>query len=447
MKGITHTLSIVLLTSLLAACSDFAPTSDASPAWACPSPTAQPYGATGPIKAEYDCDCKRDPLSGNESCDTCYEYFQIWEQEYPAGGPPFPSPTPFVVKGSSYLFGQRVLVPPLYATVNADLVHKLTPDTALYSVTITWNNPLAVTLPVDYYGQVRLRSIKTADGRILSDGEWRISDQSLTRAGMSRLPVEIPAGESTILLPIIAPYGMPHTVEVGFLRDPAAIAALPTAAATLDTEPTVLSAAPAASPLPAATITATPANTANNQLRNQDHELVAITWTAAQAAQPDCLYGPGAMTVVDISGGHGIADQPLAAPAGASRVVQIAMAQVGKPYVFGAQGPHSFDCSGLCYWSYGQIGMRIPRGTAGQWPEMQPVTAAQAQPGDLVFFVFGRLGGRVDHVGMVVGDADGDGTVDMVHAANPALGVRMEYNFLAPGSTYAHRLAGFRTVR
>jgi NlpC/P60 family protein len=75
----------------------------------------------------------------------------------------------------------------------------------------------------------------------------------------------------------------------------------------------------------------------------------------------------------------------MAAPPGAARIIQLALAQVGKPYVWGAKGPEQFDCSGLVAWLYAQIGIRVPLGTAGQWPQMKPVTAVDLQPGDLVF--------------------------------------------------------------
>jgi cell wall-associated NlpC family hydrolase len=135
----------------------------------------------------------------------------------------------------------------------------------------------------------------------------------------------------------------------------------------------------------------------------------------------------------------------MAAPPGAERIVQLALEQVGKRYVWGAKGPEQFDCSGLVAWLYGQIGLRIPQGTAGQWPQMTPIAASQLQPGDLVFFAI-EGGRRVDHVGMLVGDLNGDGQWDMVHAANPALGVRVDYDILQ-SPYYATRVVGFRTAR
>ncbi|HWQ10181.1 MAG TPA: NlpC/P60 family protein, partial [Holophaga sp.] len=113
-------------------------------------------------------------------------------------------------------------------------------------------------------------------------------------------------------------------------------------------------------------------------------------------------------------------------------------------YIWGAKGPETFDCSGLVSWAYSQIGIRIPLGTAGQWPGLTPVDQGALQPGDLVYFAID--GGRVDHVGMLVGDLDGDGQWDMVHAANPDLGVRVDYGIFA-SAYYRPRIVGFRTAR
>jgi cell wall-associated NlpC family hydrolase len=135
----------------------------------------------------------------------------------------------------------------------------------------------------------------------------------------------------------------------------------------------------------------------------------------------------------------------MAAPPGSARIIQLALAQVGKSYVWGAKGPEQFDCSGLVAWLYAQIGIRIPVGTAGQWPQMQAVTIADLQPGDLVFMDT-EGAGRVTHVGMLAGDLNGDGQWDMVHAANRALGVRVDYNIFQ-SSYYAARIVGFRTAR
>jgi cell wall-associated NlpC family hydrolase len=65
--------------------------------------------------------------------------------------------------------------------------------------------------------------------------------------------------------------------------------------------------------------------------------------------------------------------------------IAFAMAQLGKPYQWGAAGPDSYDCSGLVYAAYAAAGIRIAR-TTYQWQQDGPVIPlSQIQPGDLLF--------------------------------------------------------------
>ena len=65
-----------------------------------------------------------------------------------------------------------------------------------------------------------------------------------------------------------------------------------------------------------------------------------------------------------------------------------AEAQIGKPYVWAAAGPNSYDCSGLVMWSYAQVGVQLDHWTGDQWNEGAHVSRAQLRPGDLVFFAY-----------------------------------------------------------
>lgn len=81
----------------------------------------------------------------------------------------------------------------------------------------------------------------------------------------------------------------------------------------------------------------------------------------------------------------------------APRVVQIAYAQLGKPYQYAGRGPNVFDCSGLMVYCYAQIGISLPHSSYMQINVGRRVSYADLAPGDLVFFRgFG-------HVGMYVG--------------------------------------------
>jgi cell wall-associated NlpC family hydrolase len=85
---------------------------------------------------------------------------------------------------------------------------------------------------------------------------------------------------------------------------------------------------------------------------------------------------------------------------GAARVaVNTALAQVGKPYVWGAAGPNSFDCSGLMQYAWSSAGVALPHSSSAQSGMGTPVSRSQLQPGDLVFFY-----SPVSHVGMYIGN-------------------------------------------
>lgn len=437
--------ALLAMLGLILACTSLSPSLVASfsPAWACPSPTPRPYGADGPVKAWEPCNCRVDPLTGARRCDECPTFFAIWEQEYgQAGGPPFPSPTPYVIQGTTFVFGQRVRMGPIFAQVEAQpgppVAARAGSPLQPYTVRISLINQAPSALPIDYRTQVAIRAIQ-AGGRVLTD-RWGVSDESL-RLAETTLPATIPPGASMVSIPILAPPGTPHIVELLMLADGSRLPPLPSATV------------PPGTPTPTAAPPTEPAGTPtpNTHLALAQGQFLTVQWTnTALAPQLPPCDSPGATTdwsVDDPLAAHGRPVAPaIAAPPGSARVVQVALNQVGKPYIFGAKGPEQFDCSGLLTWSYAQIGISIPQGTAGQWPQLRPVAAGQLQPGDLIFFTLGRLGQRVDHVGMLVGDLNGNGQWDMVHAANEDLGVRVDYDIF-DSRYYGAKIAGFRTVR
>ncbi len=103
------------------------------------------------------------------------------------------------------------------------------------------------------------------------------------------------------------------------------------------------------------------------------------------------------------------AEEPAAAAAPASgaaaTVVAAAMAQRGKPYVWAAAGPGSFDCSGLTQYAFRAAGITLPHSSRMQFQMGTAVSRSQLQPGDLVFFY-----SPVTHVGVYIGNGQ------MVHA-------------------------------
>ena len=118
-------------------------------------------------------------------------------------------------------------------------------------------------------------------------------------------------------------------------------------------------------------------------------------------------YAGGEFEVVQ-SNGVNCEDNEL--PAGVDglvkEIIDFAMAQRGKPYVFGANGPDAWDCSSLIQAAYRSVGLAIPRTTFQQWPFGKKIEKGQEEPGDLVFFNSGpgTSANNPGHVGMVISD-------------------------------------------
>lgn len=106
-----------------------------------------------------------------------------------------------------------------------------------------------------------------------------------------------------------------------------------------------------------------------------------------------------------ISGPVGAVVQPVVSGSGGARVaVEWAYREIGKPYVWAAAGPNSFDCSGLTQYVWGKAGVYLGHYTGDQWNEGAHVTRAQIQPGDLVFFAYNTSQpSTIHHVGIYVG--------------------------------------------
>ena len=87
----------------------------------------------------------------------------------------------------------------------------------------------------------------------------------------------------------------------------------------------------------------------------------------------------------------------VAPPSRYGGVVGVAMAQLGKPYVYGTAGPDTFDCSGLVVYAYASVGVSLPHSSYALWNVGVYVSQDQLQPGDLVFF------DGLGHVGIYIG--------------------------------------------
>ena len=109
---------------------------------------------------------------------------------------------------------------------------------------------------------------------------------------------------------------------------------------------------------------------------------------------------------------------PVAAPAPAptaqtagQKALEAARSVVGSPYVYGAAGPSSFDCSGLTSWAYRQAGVEIPRTSQAQAGAGQQVSLDSLQPGDIIAYYGGAL-----HVGIYTGHGT---IIDALNSGSP----------------------------
>ncbi|MGW0802205.1 NlpC/P60 family protein [Nonomuraea sp. NPDC002799] len=89
---------------------------------------------------------------------------------------------------------------------------------------------------------------------------------------------------------------------------------------------------------------------------------------------------------------------PIIGTGKAAQAARWALTQQLKPYVWGAEGPSSFDCSGLVMAAYQRVGISLPHYTGDQWTAGRHISRAEMRPGDLVFFY-----GDLHHVGIYIG--------------------------------------------
>lgn len=86
-------------------------------------------------------------------------------------------------------------------------------------------------------------------------------------------------------------------------------------------------------------------------------------------------------------------------------ILNLAYSKQGSPYVWGAEGPNSFDCSGFTSYVFkNAVGINLPRTSSAQSGYGKTVSRANLQPGDLVFF--NTNGSGVSHVGIYVGNGN-----------------------------------------
>ncbi len=125
---------------------------------------------------------------------------------------------------------------------------------------------------------------------------------------------------------------------------------------------------------------------------------------------------------------------PAAAAALGARAATLASRLIGTPYRYGGSAPDGFDCSGLVYYIYRELGVTLPRTAAEQRAAARRVPWEALEPGDLVFFSTPE-----DHVGIYLGGGE------FVHAPGSGRGVeraRLDAPYFILGYAGGGRVAG-----
>ncbi len=110
---------------------------------------------------------------------------------------------------------------------------------------------------------------------------------------------------------------------------------------------------------------------------------------------------------------------PPPASGGAAAAIAFARAQIGEPYVYGAAGPGSWDCSGLTMGAWRAGGRSLPHYSVAQYEQSTPISPSQLQPGDLVFWGDSSAPSSIYHVALYVGGGM------IIHAPRPGRGVEL----------------------
>lgn len=122
--------------------------------------------------------------------------------------------------------------------------------------------------------------------------------------------------------------------------------------------------------------------------------LIAVIAVAAAACSSQPSVAPAAKT------DRRVVVQPRTAIPIGERAAAVALGQLGVPYRYGGSSPTGFDCSGLVHYAYSNVGMSVPRTTAGLWSGLSPIDERDLRIGDLLFF---NIAGKMSHVGMYLG--------------------------------------------
>jgi peptidoglycan DL-endopeptidase CwlO len=162
----------------------------------------------------------------------------------------------------------------------------------------------------------------------------------------------------------------------------------------------------------------------NASARLKDVEKMLASLSAAEIAEVAALERSNAAKAQEKLLASGVLDGKRTPTQKGERALEYAVEQIGKPYVWGAEGPRSYDCSGLTSQAWAEAGREIPRTSQEQWAQLPKVSLRSLRPGDLVIYF-----PKATHVAIYLGNgmvvqAPRPGTKVKVSpiAANPLIG-------------------------
>ena len=152
-------------------------------------------------------------------------------------------------------------------------------------------------------------------------------------------------------------------------------------------------------------------------VRLAERRQAALAEAAALAAQ-EAADGEGGASAKSSGAAQLPSADPPAPNSAAAAAIAFARRQLGEPYVYGAAGPASWDCSGLTSQAWAAAGQPLSHWSVAQYGETTPIRQSQLRPGDLVFWSQG--GPRsIYHVAMYLGDGQ------IIHAPRPGRSVEI----------------------
>lgn len=150
--------------------------------------------------------------------------------------------------------------------------------------------------------------------------------------------------------------------------------------------------------------------------KNEDNE----TWYEINYDDSKTAYVCG--EYINVIDGNSVLDSILAdeQDSGDVNVVEFAKKYIGTPYLSGGNTPAGFDCSGFVQYIMSNFGIKLPRSSTDQYSIGVRVDKSQLVPGDLVYFKYSAGPGRLNHVGIYVGNGN------FIHSTVPGQTVRID---------------------